>query len=117
VVADHDHAVAGEKLGALAIGREESTFLAFKSLWAMHSHALARDQFGQRFDLALDPVSAFGIDVDQAMAGMLAAEGIARRDQPTLRVLVENDKVLSRRDADDDLAKPAPLVVGAKKHG
>ena len=116
MIADHDHAVAGEELGALAVGRQEGALLAFKSLRAVDGHAFARAPVRP----ALRPGARSrwarsAIDVDQALAGMLgASSAVAVRQQPALRVLVENDEILGRRDADDDLAQLAPLVVGAR---
>ena len=71
MIADHDHAVAREKLGAFAVGREEGALVALQALRSMDGHAFARDQLGQCVDLALDARGPFGIDVDQAAAGML----------------------------------------------
>ena len=117
MIAEHDHAVAGKKLGALAIGSKEGTLVAFEPFRSVNGHTFARHQLRQRVNLAFDPLGAFGIDVDQSTACMPATEGVTRRDQPTLRVFVEDDEILSRRDADDDFAKLAPLVVGAEAHG
>ena len=71
MVADDDHAVARKKLGAFAVGREEGALLALQALRAMNRHAFAGHQFGQRVDLPLDARGPFGIDVDQAPAGVL----------------------------------------------
>ncbi len=114
MIGDHDHAVTGEELGALAVGRQEGALVAFESLRAVHGHALARHPVGQRIDLALDASGPLGVDVDQAAAGMVAAEGVAGRDQPALRVFVENDEILGWGNADHDLAELAPLVVDAE---
>src|SRR5256885_15139550 len=90
--------ITGEELRAFAMRRDEGALLALQSLRAVHRHALARHQLGQGLDLALDPPGPLGIDVDHAPAGMLAAEVISRREQPALRVLMENDEVLGGRD-------------------
>ena len=96
MIADHDHAVAGKELGAFAVGRQEGALLAFESLRAMDGHAFARHQLGQRLDLALDALGPFGVDVDQAPALVGAAQPVAFRQQPALRLLVEHDEVLGR---------------------
>ncbi len=52
-------------------------------LRAMDGDALAGHELGQRVDLALDAMRPFGIDVDQALAGVAAAElgpsGVSQR--------------------------------------
>ena len=96
MIADHDHAVAREELGALAVGREEGALLAFEPLRAVDGHAFARHQLGQRLDLALDALGPFGIDVDQAPALVGAAQPVAFGQQPALRFLVEHDEILGR---------------------
>jgi hypothetical protein len=114
VIADHDHAVAGEELGAFAVGRQERALRSFEPLRAVDGDALARHQFGQRVDLTLDAFGPFGIDVDQTSALVGATEPVAFRQQPTLRFLVEHHEILGRRDADHDLAQLAPLVMCAE---
>ena len=116
MIADHDHAVAGKELGALAVGRQEGALLALEALRAMDGHAFARHQLGQRVDLAFDALGPFGIDIDQAPALVGAAQPVAFRQQPALRLLVENNEILGRRDADHDLAQLAPFVMGAEAH-
>ena len=89
MIAHHDHGIARIELGTLAVGRHEGAFLAPQALRAMYRHALARHQLGQGLDLALDPLGALGIDVDQAPPGMLAAELIGGRSGMK-RVRTEN---------------------------
>ena len=74
MVADDDHAVAREELGAFAVGGHEGPFLALQSFGAVNRHAFPGDQFGERVDLLLDASGPLGVDVDQAAAGMLARE-------------------------------------------
>src|SRR5580704_2367587 len=83
-------------------------------LGAVDGDAFARHQLGQRVDLTLDAFCPFGVDVDQSPAGMLATERIARRNEPALGVLVEDNEILGRRDADHDLAQLAPFVMCAE---
>jgi hypothetical protein len=47
---------------------------------------------------------------------MLAAERIARRDQPALGLFVEDDEIFGWRNADDDFVQLTPFVVGAEVH-
>ena len=42
-----------------------------QALGPVDGDAFARHQLGQRIDLALDALGPFGIDIDQAPAGML----------------------------------------------
>ena len=116
MVADHDHAVAREELGAFAVGRQECPLLAAQALGPVDGHAFARHQLGQGVDLAFDAPGKVGIDVDQAAACVLTAEGVARREQPALRGFVEHHEILGRRNPDHDFAQLAPFVMGAEQH-
>src|SRR5256885_13384102 len=86
--------ITGEELRAFAMRRDEGALLALQSFRAVHRHAFARHQLGQGLDLALDPPGPLGIDVEQAPAGMLAAEVIGRRGPPPPRGLLGKDEGL-----------------------
>ena len=116
VPVDDDHAVAREELGAFAVRGEEGALFALQPLRAVNRDALAGHELGQRIDLALDPVRPFGIDVDQPLSGVAAAELEGLRRQPATRVLMEDDEVFGRRDADHHFAQFAPLMVCAEQH-
>ena len=72
MIGNHNHAVAGKKLRAFAIGRQEGALIAAEPLRAVDCHALPRQQLGQCVDLSLDAQCPVGIDVDQPPAGVLA---------------------------------------------
>ena len=112
MVGDGDHGVAGEQLRAFAARRHKGALLVLQALGAVHRDALARHQLGQRLDLALDASRQLGIDIDQAAAGMAAAEFGGGRRQPALRRLIEHDEILGRGDADHGLAQRAPFMMG-----
>ncbi len=114
MVANHDHRISRIELRTFAVRGHESALLALQALGATDRHALARDQLGQGLHLALDSPGPLGVDVDQTPAGVLATEVVGGGQQPALRVLVEDDEILGRRDADDGLAQPAPFVMRAE---
>src|SRR5262249_33216827 len=107
--------IAYEQLVTLAIGCEKAALLARQMLRAMHDDAFARQKPGQRFNLALDAHGALAIDVDQTLARMLAAERLGRWAEPALGILMENDEIIGRRHANDDLTKLAPFVLHAER--
>jgi hypothetical protein len=85
-------------------------------LRTLDGHAFARHQLGQRIDLPLDALGPFAIDVDQTPSFVGATETVAFRQQSALRVFMEDNELLRRRDADHDLAELAPFMVSPEAH-
>ena len=98
------------------MGGKERALVAFQALRSVHDNALPGDQLGQCVGLAFDARGPLGIYVDQAAAGVLAAERVTGWHQPALRLFVEDDEILGGRNADDDLAQLAPFMMDAKVH-
>src|SRR5262249_19161007 len=115
MVGHDDHRIAYEQLTALAIGREKAALVTRQPLGTTHDDAFTRQMCGQRFNLVLDALGALGIDLDQTLAGMFAAERVSRRAEPALGILMENDQIIGRCYADDDLVQLAPFVMRAER--